>query len=135
MNLQKEPDIKIEKINGWDHRLHTLIGPLITNPEVIKLNDGYPFKNTKEYVWHIAIKDNKTVCGFLAVTENNKICNDFTWQDGDLLETLINSALKDMQKGSLVSFVADKSDMPLLLKMGFCITTFRVNYFTMIKQL
>lgn len=132
-----ETDIQtrhIEKIWGTDSRLHQLIGPFIMNPEVIRMNGGYPFRNTEDHLWYISVREKNMVTGFLAVRDG-RICNDFTWQDNDLLEVLIKKALSDMEKGTVVSFVADEHDLPVLEKLGFSMERKNVRYFKMVKTI
>ncbi len=131
----EDDDIRIEKILGTDRRLYELIGPFVMNPEVIRLNGGYPFKNTEDHLWYISIKGKNMVTGFISVVEtsNIKICNDFTWQDYNLLERLIREALSDMEKGMRVSFIADAEDIPVLEKLGFTVKAKGVKYSKMIK--
>lgn len=130
-----EEEVHIEKVWGTDHRLYELIGPFVMNPEVIRLNGGYPFKNTEDHLWYISIRGKNMVTGFLSVEQGSstKICNDFTWQDYDLLERLIREALSDIDKGTKVSFVADAGDIPVLEKLGFTVELEGVKYFKMIK--
>ncbi len=125
---------RIEKIWGTDSRLHQLIGPFIMNPEVIRLNGGYPFRNTEDHLWYISVKEKNMVTGFLAV-RNGKICNDFTWQDNDLLEVLVKKALSDMEKGTVVSFIADEHDLPVLEKLEFRMERKNGRYFKMVKTI
>ncbi|MDR1882958.1 MAG: hypothetical protein LBR26_09310 [Prevotella sp.] len=125
--------MKIVKIQGSDRRLYSLIGPLVMDPEVIGMNDGYPFKNTSDHVWYIAIKGKNKVAGFISVV-NNKLCNDFTWQDYELLEDLIQNVLSDMKDG-IVSFIAEQGDIPLLEKLGFAEEKRYVKYVKMIKAI
>lgn len=130
-----EEGIHIEKIWGTDCRLYELVGPFVMNPEVIRLNGGYPFKNTEDHLWYVSIKGKNMVTGFLSVVETSstKLCNDFTWQNYDLLEWLITEALSDLEKGTKVSFMAEDNDIPVLEKLGFSIEIKGVRYSKMIK--
>lgn len=126
-------DMAIEKIFGYEQRVYQLIAPFIMNPEVIRLNGGYPFKNSEDHVWYVCIDKENMVRGFISVF-NNKLCNDFTWQDLDLLEQLIRRALQDVAKGNDITFIADTNDLPLLEKLGFSILKPGVKYFKMGKK-
>ncbi|MDR1503191.1 MAG: hypothetical protein LBT43_12150 [Prevotella sp.] len=125
-------EIRIEKVWGTDGRLYELIAPFVMNPEVIRLNGGYPFKNTEDHLWYISIKGKNMVTGFISIV-NDHLCNDFTWQDKDLLRILIERALADIEKGTLVTFVADNTDRPLLEEMGFSVEKEWTKYFKMVK--
>ena len=127
-------EMRIEKVWGTDSRLYELIAPFVMNPEVIRLNGGYPFKNTEDHLWYISVKGKNLVTGFISIV-NGRLCNDFTWQDKDLLRILIERAFMDMEKGTLVTFVADNSDRPLLEEMGFFIQKGWTKYFIMAKIL
>ncbi|GAB6119388.1 hypothetical protein [Dysgonomonas termitidis] len=135
MNNLTEIDIqtcRIEKVWGTDKRLYELIAPFVMNPEVIRLNGGYPFKNTEDHLWYISVKGKNMVTGFISIV-NDRLCNDFTWQDKDLLRILIERALMDVEKGTPVTFVADNSDRPLLEEMGFSVDKEWTKYFKMAK--
>ncbi|HML65279.1 MAG TPA: hypothetical protein PKC55_10650 [Dysgonomonas sp.] len=125
-------EIRIEKVWGTDSHLYELIAPFVMNPEVIRLNGGYPFKNTEDHLWYISIKGKNMVTGFISIV-NGHLCNDFTWQDKDLLRILIERALMDVEKGTPVTFVADNSDRPLLEEMGFSVEKEWTKYFKMAK--
>ncbi|MBF0647941.1 hypothetical protein IR083_03810 [Dysgonomonas sp. GY75] len=125
-------EIRIEKVWGTDGRLYELIAPFVMNPEVIRLNGGYPFKNTEDHLWYISVKGKNMVTGFISIV-NDHLCNDFTWQDKDLLRILIERALMDVEKGTPVTFVADNSDRPLLEEMGFSVEKEWTKYFKMAK--
>ncbi|GHV41674.1 hypothetical protein FACS1894179_09960 [Bacteroidia bacterium] len=125
-------EMRIEKVWGTDGRLYELIAPFVMNPEVIRLNGGYPFKNTEDHLWYISVKGKNMVTGFISIV-NDHLCNDFTWQDKDLLRILIERALMDTEKGTLVTFVADNSDRPLLEEMGFSVEKQWTKYFKMAK--
>jgi hypothetical protein len=130
---RKEEPFTIIKINGSDQRLHRLIGPLVTNPEVLACNDNYPFKNTDDHVWYIALKQNRTVAGFLSLKKST-ISNDFVHNDLDLLELLIEKALSDLPKGIIVRFLAGKEELPLMEQLGFQISKEGVKYYRMFKK-
>lgn len=125
-------EIRIEKVWGTDGRLYELIAPFVMNPEVIRLNGGYPFKNTEDHLWYISVRGKNMVTGFISLV-NDRLCNDFTWQDKDLLRILIERALMDVEKGTPVTFVADNSDRPLLEEMGFSVEKEWTKYFKMAK--
>lgn len=123
---------RIETILGTDNRLHNLIGPFIMNPLIIRLNGGYPFKNTEDHLWYICLKGKNMVTGFLSVCDG-RICNDFTWQDNSILEKLISKALSDIDPGTVISFIAEESELPVLEKLGFTLDKKSVRYYKMVR--
>ncbi len=134
INETDSKTIRIEKIWGTDHALYNLIGPFVMNPDVIRINGGYPFKNTEDHVWYISITGKNMVTGFISIA-NNKLCNDFTWQDYNLLEILILRAIADLEKNTVVSFMAHSDELPTLQKLGFVIVKPGINYFKMSKTI
>ncbi|GHT74535.1 hypothetical protein AGMMS50262_07700 [Bacteroidia bacterium] len=133
-------EIRIVKVQGSDPLLHRLIGPMVIHPLVISLNGGYPFKNTEEHLWYIAIRGNKETketAGFLSVL-NNTIENDCTLRDQLLLARLVKTALADMPAGTVVRFTAHKDEIPLMKELGFELTNTKrpaVEYFKMFKKI
>ncbi|MBF0647213.1 hypothetical protein IR083_00050 [Dysgonomonas sp. GY75] len=123
---------RIEKVWGTDLRLHSLIGPFVMNPDVIRLNGGYPFKNTEDHLWYISVKGKNMVTGFLSIRDGH-ICNDFTWRDNDVLEALLDRALSEMEAGTPVCFTAEEYELPVLEKLGFTVARKSVRYFKMAK--
>lgn len=130
--MDSNGEIRIEKIWGTDSRLYELIAPFVMNPEVLRLNGGYPFKNTEDHLWYVSIKGKNMVTGFISVI-NGHLCNDFTWQDPDVLKQLIERALEDIEKGTPITFIADNSDLSLLQEMGFFIQKEGSRFFKMAK--
>lgn len=126
--------LRVEKIWGTDTRLHNLIGPFIMNPTIIRMNGGYPFKNTEDHVWYVSVKNRNLITGFLSVCDG-RICNDFTWKDNELLEILLEKALSDMDTGTLATFMAEEEEVPLLEKFGFNEERKTVRYTKMVKEI
>lgn len=46
--------MNILKLQGLDGRLFDLVAPLVMNPAVLRQNNNYPFKTTRNHVWYIA---------------------------------------------------------------------------------
>jgi hypothetical protein len=106
------------KVAGYDADLYGLVGPFVMNPDVLRLNDWYPFRNTEDDRWYIAVRGRNLVTGFLSVCEGH-IRNDFTWQDPAVLERLLEEVLADADAGVALSFLAEETEVPLLEKLGF----------------
>ncbi len=126
--------MRIEKIYGYQQDLYPWIGPFVMNPDVLRINGGYPFKNSEDHVWYLAVEGKNMVKGFIAYA-NGALCNDFAWQDNEILEQLIVAALRDVPARTEVTFIADRNDRPLLEKLGFMITHERKNYFKMSRRI
>lgn len=58
--------IQIIKLNGTDKQLYKLVAPLVMDPEVLKMNNNYPFKTSDKFVWFVAVSGKKVV-GFIPV--------------------------------------------------------------------
>lgn len=58
--------MNILKLQGLDGRLFDLVAPLVMNPAVLRQNNNYPFKTTRNHVWYIAM-DEQRVLGFMPV--------------------------------------------------------------------
>ncbi len=130
----QEEKISIIKVQGSDKKIYNQIGPLVMNPLVLALNDGYPFKNTDDHLWYIALNKNEEVAGFLSVVKNT-ICNDCTLNDRKLLAMLIKEALSDMPEGTIVRFVAHIDELPLMEQLGFEYSKPGVKYFRMSRRI
>ncbi|MCH5329022.1 MAG: hypothetical protein J1E02_08365 [Coprobacter sp.] len=60
--------IKIESLQGLESRLYQVIAPLTMNPRVLRYNNNYPFKTSKNFIWYVAWEDtDDTVVGFVPV--------------------------------------------------------------------
>ena len=75
--------MNILKLQGLDGRLFDLVAPLVMNPAVLRQNNNYPFKTTRNHVWYIAM-DEQRVLGFMPVkmTLTNN-CIDNYYISGD----------------------------------------------------
>lgn len=50
--------IQTIQLHGTDKQLYKIVAPLVMDPEVLKMNNNYPFKTTDKFIWFIAIKGN-----------------------------------------------------------------------------
>ena len=53
--MEEDTTIEILKIQGQDKILYQLVAPLIMNPDVLRYNNGYPFKTSENFQWYIAV--------------------------------------------------------------------------------
>lgn len=58
--------IQTIQLHGTDKQLYKIVAPLVMDPEVLKMNNNYPFKTTDKFIWFIAT-NGKHVVGFLPV--------------------------------------------------------------------
>ena len=86
--------MNILKLQGLDGRLFDLVAPLVMNPAVLRQNNNYPFKTTRNHVWYIAM-DEQRVLGFMPVKmtlTNNCIDNYYISGDNSsVIEVLLDS--------------------------------------------
>lgn len=58
--------MEIILLNGTERRLYELVAPLVMNPAIIRQNNGYPFKTSKDFIWYIAV-ENGVIEGFMPI--------------------------------------------------------------------
>jgi hypothetical protein len=123
---------RVLKIQGYDACLYGLIGPFVMNPLVLRENDWYPFRNTEDHTWYIAVRGRNLVTGFLSVCDGH-IANDFTWHDQNTLAALLEEALADVAGAGTLAFMAEEAELPVLEKLGFCGCGRRGKYYRMVR--
>ena len=104
--------MNILKLQGLDGRLFDLVAPLVMNPAVLRQNNNYPFKTTRNHVWYIAM-DEQRVLGFMPVKmtlTNNCIDNYYISGDNSsVIEMLLDRIIHDFSSdGSLVAVVHER---------------------------
>ena len=104
--------MNILKLQGLDGRLFDLVAPLVMNPAVLRQNNNYPFKTTRNHVWYIAMDEQK-VLGFMPVKmtlTNNCIDNYYISGDNSsVIEMLLDRIIHDFSSdGSLVAVVHER---------------------------
>ena len=104
--------MNILKLQGLDGRLFDLVAPLVMNPAVLRQNNNYPFKTTRNHVWYIAM-DEQRVLGFMPVKmtlTNNCIDNYYISGDNSsVIEMLLDRIIHDFSSdGSLVPVVHER---------------------------
>ena len=104
--------MNILKLQGLDGRLFALAAPLVMNPAVLRQNNNYPFKTTRNHVWYIAM-DEQRVLGFMPVKmtlTNNCIDNYYISGDNSsVIEVLLDRIIHDFSSdGSLVAVVHER---------------------------
>lgn len=99
---KKRRQMDIILLNGTERRLYELIAPLVMNPAIIRQNNGYPFKTSKDFIWYVAI-ENGTIEGFMPLKksqggmliDNYYISGDSGQTIGSLLERIVADAGED----------------------------------------
>ena len=84
--------IQIMKLNGTDKQLYKLVAPLVMDPEVLKMNNNYPFKTTDKFVWFVAVSGKKVV-GFIPIEQrgNVAIINNYYIDKTILIEQVVET--------------------------------------------
>ena len=127
--------IKIEQIGGQDKRLYELVAPLIMNPRILRQNNNYPFKTTRNHIWLVAL-ENEQVLGFLPVEkrEGKAVINNYYVREEslDLLVRLIQQAVLHLS-GYEWAAVSQTSHRPAFIKCGFREGTVWKKYIKMIR--
>ncbi len=88
----------IERLQGTEDRLYTLVAPLVMSVPIIRQNNNYPFKTSRKHIWFVAL-DEDGVKGFMPVELKVKgafIDNYYAAGDSpELLTTFIQMAIKE----------------------------------------
>lgn len=58
--------IQTIQLQGTEPQLYQLLAPLVMDPDVLRKNNNYPFKTTPDYIWFVAM-DEQRVLGFMPV--------------------------------------------------------------------
>lgn len=97
--------IEIIQLNGTEKRLYQLVAPLVMDPEVLRMNNNYPFKTTDQYIWFIAVEGRK-VTGFIPVEQrsNNLIINNYyvPAKRNDILDRLLENVIKAFKEDVVI---------------------------------
>jgi len=97
--------MNILKLQGLDGRLFDLVAPLVMNPAVLRQNNNYPFKTTRNHVWYIAM-DEQRVLGFMPVKmtlTNNCIDNYYISGDNSSLVAVVHE--RHVEDFSMKNFI------------------------------
>ena len=89
--------MNILKLQGLDSRLFNLVAPLVMSPAVLRQNNNYPFKTTRNHVWYIAVNEGR-VLGFMPVKMtlmNNCIDNYYISGDNPtVIEGILDRSIR-----------------------------------------
>lgn len=125
----------ILKLNGTDKKLYSLVAPLVMNAEVLKQNNGYPFKTSDAHTWFLAM-EKKRVVGFLPFVYKgkNKIYIDNYYIKGDdptIIKALTEAIIGDYSPETDVTVLAHKRHVKMFGQNGFISTKQWKNYESM----
>ncbi|KIO46601.1 hypothetical protein IE90_03140 [Sanguibacteroides justesenii] len=114
--------MKIEKLTGTESRLYELVAPLVMSPNVLRQNNNYPFKTSRNHVWFIAC-DERWVYGFVPVELRTQqaIINNYYVRGDDtlLLSSLIKEVLKAFDRECKITSVTLSRHVSVFKENGF----------------
>lgn len=116
--------IQTIKIHGTDKQLYKLVAPLVMDPDVLKMNNNYPFKTGNKFVWFIAV-DGKRVVSFIPVEQRGKdaiINNYYVAVAGEeALALLIVDAIAAFDSEKPLTAVVQIAHQPIFAEQGFTV--------------
>ena len=127
--------MEIIRLKGTDKKLYTMVGPLVMDADVLKQNNGYPFKTSEEYTWYIAVEKKKVV-GFFPFILKGKhriyIDNYFIAEDNpDVFDVLLDAITNDYYEDLDITALVHKRHVDYFKRNHFqCIKDWK-NYETM----
>lgn len=114
--------MEIILLNGTEKRLYDLVAPLVMNPAIIRQNNGYPFKTSKDYIWYIAI-ENEVIEGFIPLKKSyTGILIDNYYIRGDnrqTLKILLDRIISDTENKISLSATVFKRHVGIFRESGF----------------
>ncbi len=121
-------------LSGQDPKLYGLVGPLVMDPAVLKWNNNYPFKTSRDYTWHIAVRSNE-VLGFIPVymTGNKVTINNYYVRDDDpeIFDELLEDVTACYWRDKMIESVAQSDHVNYFRKNGFTVMFFWKKYVKM----
>ena len=121
--------MELLRLHGTDDRLYELVARLVMNPDVLRLNNNYPFKTSPQYIWHICMIDGE-VAGFMPAKKTaNGLYVDNYYVRGDeqeVLDSLIGSVLSSTD--CAVTALCHKRHTEAFRAHGFMICTVFAQY-------
>ena len=113
--------MKIIRLNGTDKKLFELIGPLVMNPSILRLNNNYPFKTASNFIWHILI-ESSSVVGFIPLkpTQNGYNIDNYYFKldDENIITILLEDVIESVGCYELTALV-HKRNVDMFKKLGF----------------
>lgn len=116
--------MNIIKLNGLDKKLYQLVAPLVMDPEILKANNNYPFKTSREYTWFILIH-NRQVKGFIPIEKRNNrfIINNYYIKDNrnEFLNLLLTEVIRSLGDKRPLWAIALMHDQNIFEESGFVV--------------
>lgn len=123
--------MNVIKLGGVDKKLYELVAPLVMNPAIIRQNNNYPFKTSRNHTWYIAV-ENELVTGFIPVkTGTTTLLIDNYYISGDsttVIECLLNKIIADFNEPGILSALVHKRHIDVFKKHGFQTTKIWSKY-------
>lgn len=128
--------IQIVRLKGQDKKLYELVAALVMDPKVLHANNNYPFKTDENFVWFIAVEENK-VEGFMPVEQrgNQAIVNNYyiASKRAEVLPALLQAIIDDYGDSedwrlSSVTLIEDRDEF---VQQGFTIDREWTRYIKM----
>lgn len=111
---------KLIQLQGTDKQLYSLVGPLVMDPEVLRKNNNYPFKTTKEFVWFVAV-EGKRVTGFMPIERRveSNVINNYYSAEGEVLSQLLVEVISALGTEKVLFSVTLVEDQSVFEEHGF----------------
>lgn len=121
----------IVKLGGTDKQLYELVAPLVMNPAIIRQNNNYPYKTSRNHIWYLA-SEQGLVLDFIPVkTGDNGALIDNYWFRGDdmqVADALLESVTGDFGDAGLLSALVHKRHVETFGTHGFVTTKIWSKY-------
>ena len=121
--------MELISLHGTDDRLYELVARLVMDPDVLRLNNNYPFKTSPQYTWHICLV-NGEVAGFMPakMTASGLYVDNYYIRDDDreILDRLIDNVLASTDRA--VTALCHKRHTEAFRSHGFIICTVFAQY-------
>ena len=130
--------MNIIRLNGEEKRLYELVAPLVMNPAIIRLNNNYPYKTEKDYIWYIVTDDGGNVEGFMPLKpkitgyyiDNYYIGND----NKEVIDLLLTTIIREFGEENEITALVKKGHAKEFTKFGFISWSELKNYIKMDYQ-
>lgn len=128
--------MKVLRLKGTDKILYNLVAPLVMDAEVLKQNNGYPFKTSEAHTWYVAINGKEKVLGFIPfVVKKEKtiyIDNYYIQKDDfQISEMLLDRLVNDFCQEYIITALVHKRHVEHFKRNHFIPTKNWKNYETM----
>ena len=126
--------LELKKLDGLSPELYERVGPLVMNPAVLRQNNNYPYKTSKNFVWFLLLMEGR-VTAFIPLESINarqlKLDNYYVSATGGRekqLGFLLRAILEEYGAEREILALAHKRDVDVFVKWGFFVVNELVNY-------